>query len=163
MKKLGMRILAIAILASMAAFGAIGSASAAPHGPAAVHGAPAVSKTAATTGDLCSSDPYCIKRSLNPGPGIGCGGANVVIEWEGSGIQAYGQAWDNCGSGTYVQIFLSWSDPGGNNRLVATAGPNSTVGFNTGLINNGSTDVGKIGITACEQSNGWHCGKTLHV
>lgn len=163
MKKLSMRILAIAILAPMGAFGAIGSASAASHGPAAVHGAPAASKTAVTTGDLCAENPFCNKRSLNPGPRIGCGGANAVIEWVGLEIQSYGEAWDNCGSGTYVQIFLSWTDPGGNNKLVATAGPNSTVGFNTGIINNGSLEVGNIGITACEHSNGWHCGQTIHV
>jgi hypothetical protein len=163
MKRLSIRILAIAVLTPMAAFGAIGSASAAPHSPAAVHRAPAAGKTAARTDDICAENPFCNKRSLNPGPRIGCGGANAVIEWIGLELQSYGEAWDNCGSGTYVKIFLSWTDPGGNNIPIATAGPNSTVGFNTGIINDGTMEVGNISITACEHDNGWHCGTPIHV
>jgi hypothetical protein len=162
LKKLSMRILVPAILAPMAAFGATGSASAAPHSPAAVHGAP-VASTAAVTGDVCTVEPgFCTKKDLNPGPRIGCGGANGVIEWVGQHLQSYGEAWDNCGSGTYVQIFLSWDSPTGHNQLIATAGPNSTVGFNTGIIDT-LLDVGNIAITACEHNNGWHCGTPIHV
>src|ERR1051326_2389745 len=66
MKRLSIRILAIAVLTPMAAFGAIGSASAAPHSPAAVHRAPAADKTAARTDDICAENPFCNKRSINP-------------------------------------------------------------------------------------------------
>lgn len=152
MKRLRLRILAIAILAPVAAFGAIGSASAAPHSPAAVRAVTAASTTAVPQSEV----------NLNPGPRIGCGGMNGHIEWAGNAIQSWGEAWDTCGSGTYVQIFLTWTSPTVHNIVIATAGPNSTVGFNTGVIYT-LANVGNISTTACEHDNGWHCGNTIHV
>lgn len=172
MKKLHLRVLVIAILAPMAAFGAIGSASAAPQSPAAVRGATAASATAvtpatvalsraayarATTHATSSPDPEVAVK-----PRVGCGGANGNIKWSGVNIQSWGEAWDTCGSGTYVEIFLSWYSPFYHNIRIATAGPNSTVGFNTGTISN-ALNVGHIAIAACEQDNGWHCGGTINV
>jgi hypothetical protein len=94
-----------------------------------------------------------------------CGGANGHILWHSGTypwIQAYGQAWDTCGSGTYVQIYLSYDDPAYNNILIATAGPNSTVGFNTGQRPT-ELNPGNIGIAACEHHPSWLCGATVHV
>jgi hypothetical protein len=174
MKKLRLRILAIAILAPMAAFGAIGSASAASQSPAAVRGATVaaastttvtpvtVAHSVAAYAQATAQETPSIDPEVNVSPRVGCGGANGVIEWSGRTIHSWGEAWDLCGSGTYVQIFLSWYSPTYHNVRIATAGPHSTVGFNTGVINN-ALNVGKIGIAACEHDNGWHCGATVHV
>jgi hypothetical protein len=151
MKKLRLRILAIPALALMAAFGAIGPASAAAHGPAAVRGSTAASIPAVTP-DVAP---------VGASPRIGCGGANANIEWTENIIQSWGEAWDTCGSGTYVQIFLDVNN-GFSNDLIATAGPDSTVGFNTGWMTYPLL-VGNIIITACEQDNGWHCGTGVKV
>jgi hypothetical protein len=40
-------------------------------------------------------------------PRVGCGGANTTVSWGSRNIDIIGNAWDNCGSGSYVQIFLS--------------------------------------------------------
>jgi hypothetical protein len=171
MKKLRLRILAIAILAPMAAFGAIGSASAAVRSPAAVRGATAARATAVTPATAALSKAAYARASAHATsspdpevavkPRVGCGGANGNIQWSGVNIDSWGEAWDTCGSGTYVQIFLSWYSPFYHNILIATAGPHSTVGFNTGVITN-ALNVGHIGIAACEQDNGWHCGDTIN-
>jgi hypothetical protein len=55
-------------------------------------------------------------------PGVACGGANGVIKWHSGAypwVEAYGEAWDNCGSGTYVQAFLSYYDPALNNYSIS--------------------------------------------
>jgi hypothetical protein len=123
------------------------------------HAAPAHARTTAHAAQ--SPDPQA-----NAYPRIGCGGGNAVIRWVNDGlystITTWGEAWDTCGSGTYVQLFLSWDSPTHHNVLVATAGPNSTVGFNAptySIIAN----PGHIGLTACEHDNGWHCGATYPV
>lgn len=100
----------------------------------------------------------------NISPRVACGGANGVIEWHSGTypwVKSWGEAWDNCGTGTYVQIFLSYYDPAYNNRKIATAGPHSTVGFNTGQIPT-ELNPGNIGIAACQHAPSWSCGTTVH-
>jgi hypothetical protein len=165
------RILFIAILAPMAALAALAPASAAQQSPATVRGATVASTTAVRPATVALSRAVHVRVTAQATPApdsevavkprVGCGGANGDIKWSGVYIQAWGEAWDTCGSGTYVQIFLSWYSPFYHNILIATAGPNSTVGFNTGTISN-ALNVGKIGIAACEQDNGWHCGGTIN-
>lgn len=172
MKRLCARILAIPALALIAALCTIAPASAASHSPAAARSLTAASTTAVTPATIARSGTAHVRVTAHVvyrsdpeesvSPRVGCGGANGVIEWSGRNIDSWGDAWDLCGSGTYVQIFLSWYSPTYHNILIATAGPSSTVGFNTGEITN-TLNVGKIGIAACEHDDGWNCGATVHV
>jgi hypothetical protein len=94
-------------------------------------------------------------------PRVGCGGANTTVSWGNRRIDITGNAWDNCSSGSYVQIFLSWYSPTYHNQRVATAGPRSHVNFSWG---SGTTlNPGRIVVTACEHFNGWRCGAGVHL
>jgi hypothetical protein len=86
-----------------------------------------------------------------------CGSAKATVIWFTSYVSATGIAGDYCGSGSYVQIFLSWYSPTYHNKLIATAGPDSHVAFSRRFIT--GLNPGHIVLTACEHYNGWHCGK----
>jgi hypothetical protein len=94
-------------------------------------------------------------------PRVGCGGANTTVSWGARNIDIIGNAWDNCGAGSYVQIFLSWYSPTYHNQRVATAGPHSHINFSWGSST--TLSPGRIVVTACEHFNGWHCGAGVHV
>jgi hypothetical protein len=103
--------------------------------------------------------------SQSTSPRVGCGGANAWVQWHTGTypwVKAYGQSWDNCGAGTYVKIFLSYYDPAYEDIPISTAGPNSTVGFNTGQRPT-ELNPGHIGIAACQHAPAWSCGTTIHV
>jgi hypothetical protein len=98
-------------------------------------------------------------------PRVACGGANAWVQWHSGPypwVKSWGESWDNCGAGTYTKIFLSYYDPAYNNIPISTAGPHSTVGFNTGTRSTG-LNPGHIGIAACQHAPGWSCGATIHV
>jgi hypothetical protein len=100
-------------------------------------------------------------------PRIGpCGGGNVNVYWDNSSVQPWGDIWDNCGPGTYVQIFVTYYTLGTReNPLAATAGPNSPSShphyWGPDFFND--PFPGNIYVTACEHYNGWHCGQSLKV
>ncbi len=118
--------------------------------PASAQAAPAHASTQVAPAAVAAANPR-----------IGCGGANTTVSWGARNIDIIGNAWDNCGSGSYVQIFLSWYSPTYHNQRVATAGPHSHVNFSWGTST--TLSPGRIVVTACEHFNGWHCGAGVHV
>jgi hypothetical protein len=119
---------------------------------------PASAQAAAAAPGSAAAAPAAIAAA---NPRIGCGGANTTVSWGARNIDIIGNAWDNCGAGSYVQIFLSWNSPTHHNVRVVTAGPHSHVNFSWGT----STTLrpGGITVTACEHFSGWHCGAGVHV
>lgn len=90
-----------------------------------------------------------------------CGGARSTVFWGLRYIQIIGNAWDTCGSGSYVQIFMSWYSPTYHNQLVGTAGPGRYIVMN--WRSSTTLSPGRIKVTACEHYNGWHCGTPVPV
>lgn len=86
-----------------------------------------------------------------------CGGGSVQVSWNTIEVYVSGSVYDDgCGAGSYVQIFVSYYDPGYRNRLAGTAGPGGNGQINIGWP---ASRPGKIIVTACEHdSSGWHCG-----
>jgi len=84
-----------------------------------------------------------------------CGGASVTVNWNSQDIYISGQLRDECGAGTYTQLFLTFTGDVYNNRNVGTAGPGSHVNVAWGTA---SDNPSYISVTVCEHDNGWHCG-----
>lgn len=87
-------------------------------------------------------------------------GYNGNVEWvtapNGEHIQTWGEMWELCG--TEVFLYLSWYDPGYQNKLAATIQPhvrNQGVNYSHPTFAN----AGHIGVTLCaEWFNQWKCG-----
>ena len=91
-----------------------------------------------------------------------CGGAaNAKVYWGLRYIQFLGNVYDNCGAGTYVQVFVSCYSPTYHNMLVGTAGPGTFPAVNWKKAT--TLSPGRIVVTACEHYNGWHCGAGVRL
>lgn len=116
--------------------------------------------TAATAASLAlpasASTSPILRPIISP-----CGGGSVQISWNTIDVYASGSVHDDCGAGSYVQIFVSYYDPSYENRLAGTAGTDTTSQINIGWP---ATRPGKIIVTACEHNDsGWHCGYGVPV
>ena len=101
-----------------------------------------------------------------------CGGANGWVQWNNNTslpyIQTYGEVWTNaesCGGAgvhyvklTFSQPFLStWSSAASGQ----SAGPDQTVGFNSGVLNYGVlANIGNIKVYLCSTEGTGNCNSS---
>lgn len=120
----------------------------------------ALATSAQATSAQATSVPMSSSGALHPRVSP-CGASNVTVNWNSQDIYISGTISNYCGSGSYVQLFLTWTGSVYNNKKVGTVGSAKYPGISSASISWGSAanNPSYISVTLCEHyQNAWHCG-----